>query len=146
MLLFLNIDQPVAQQDPMDGGPRGCPAADLAAQLMGDPPSTPASVVPAHLADQRFDVGTDAARAGMRSPGLVGQPVQAARLVAFAPGGDRLPRNPETLRDLPHGSAIHDLGDRAKAHLDSDPRGYIGIRLRDGCFRHTDRLAPPDCP
>src|SRR5258708_12617632 len=96
MLLLLAIHQPVAHQNAVGRGSRRSLVADFELQFVGDSSGTPASVVSAHFADQRFDIRGNPARAGMRTAGLIGQSVQAAGLVAFAP-----PRAPRTGYALP---------------------------------------------
>lgn len=84
-------------------------------------------MVSARFADQRFDIRGDPAGADMWAAGLIGQRVQTAGLVAFAPRSDCLPRDAVALGDLADGCAVVDLGDSAQPDLYSDARCNIGV-------------------
>lgn len=67
MLLLLGIDKTVAQQNPVHSRTRRGLSDHFTLQLISDSPRSPALVIPAHLADQRLNICSDAARAGMRT-------------------------------------------------------------------------------
>ncbi len=85
VLLRLTIHQTIAHQNAVGRGSRRCFFPDFELQFVGDAPGSPASMVAAHLADQRFDIGRNPAWAGMRATRLISQSVQAAALIAFTP-------------------------------------------------------------
>ena len=110
MLLFLTIHQPVAYQNTVGRGSRRSLVVDFELQFVSNSSGTPASVVSAHFTDQRFDIRSNAARAGMRTARLIGQSVQAA---AFG--------------YLTDGRAVVDFSYSAQSDLDNDTRCNIGI-------------------
>lgn len=103
MLLLLAIHQTIAHQDAVSRGLRWGLFANFQPQFVGDAPGSPASMVAAHFTDQRFHIGRDPARAGMRATRLIGQTVRAAGLIAFTPSRDCLPRHAEPLGHLTNG-------------------------------------------
>jgi hypothetical protein len=127
MLLLLAIHQPVAHQNSVGRGSRRSLVADFELHFVGDSSGTPASVVSAHFADQRFDIRGNPAGAGMRAARLICQSVQAAGLVAFAPRRDRPTRDAVAFGDLTDGCAVVDFSYSAQSDLDSDARCNIGI-------------------
>ena len=120
--------------------------AEFALQFVGDAPGSPASMVAAHLAEQRFDVGRDAAWAGMRAARLIGQSVQPASLVAFTPRRDCLPRDAVPFGYLTDRSAVVDFSDSAQTDLDGDTCRNIGIRFRNLRIDHLETVAVTGCP
>jgi hypothetical protein len=93
LLLLLTIHQPVAYQNAVGRGWRRSLVAVFELQFVGDSSGTLASVASAHFTDQHFDIRSNPAPAGMRAARPIGQSVQAAGLVAFAPRRDRLTRD-----------------------------------------------------
>lgn len=63
----------------------------------------------------------------MRTARLIGQSVQAAGLVAFAPRRDGLTRDAVAFGYLADGCAVVDFSYSAQSDLDSDARCNIGI-------------------
>lgn len=127
MLLLLAIHQAIAHQNAVGRGSRRSLAADFELQFVGDSSGAPASIVAAHFTDQRFDIRDDPAGAEMRAARLIGQSVQAAGGVAFAPRRHRLTRDTVAFGYLTDGCAVVDFSDNAKPDLDRDARCNIGI-------------------
>lgn len=104
VLLLLTIDQPIAQQDPVNRRLRRQRAvSDLIPQLVSDSPCTPTPVVTTPLANQRLNIRGDPGRAGMRAPRLISQTVQPFGLIGL--------RQPVTVcRNTPKRSATATTG------------------------------------
>lgn len=76
------LDEPVADQDPVDASQPGRRVNAGAGQLMGQAALAPARMVPAQFTDARLDHGWHLVRTGIGAMRAVGKGVQAASLPA----------------------------------------------------------------
>lgn len=76
---------------------------------------------------------------------LIGQRFQAAGLIAFTPGGDRLPRDAIPFGYFAYGRAVDDFRDGTQTDLDSDTSLNIGIRLKELWIDHHETVAGAGC-
>jgi hypothetical protein len=96
------LDQPVADQHPVDAHPRRHRDHAQAPELVRQPQRTPLRMLPPHLTHRRLNIGADLVRTRFRPPGTISQRAQAALLIPADPGMHALPGHPRPGGDLGH--------------------------------------------
>jgi hypothetical protein len=102
----LGLDEPVADQGPVDARQPGRWIHAGAGKLVGEAALTPAWMAPAELAQAGLDLGGHLVRAGVGAVGAVGQGVQPAGAVAAQPAVDGLATDTVAVGDLDHRESV----------------------------------------
>jgi hypothetical protein len=121
------LDQPLADQGPVDRRPRRQRLQPISAELVAQPPRPPVGMAPAQLTDPHLHRGGDLLGTAARTMGPVGQPLQATGRIPIQPG-------------------IHALAG------DAPPLGHLGHRppvtqhFHDGVIALLDHPVLPEHP